>query len=174
VRRAAQLGFIPVDAYRARLEDAGYSDDDIDIDLELLLAEIADVQAKRATAPPPASSASARGLSLADLERAVKAGVANVDEYIARAVTLGYSSGDAALLGDVLERERSTLAAARKRRDELAFTLAADGHDLKALEAQVKAGELEVGDYTAALASWGSDAAEADLLAALLVFTLGG
>lgn len=173
VRRAAQLGLIPVPTYVERLQAIGWSDDDIAIEVDLLVQEIADVQAKRATADAPAPANPDRALSLADLARAVKAGGATVDEYKAQAITLGYSSADAELLGDVLERERSTLAAARARHDEIAFTLAAAGADLAALEAQVKSGDLEVADYVAQLETWGSDEAEAELLGALLTFTLG-
>jgi hypothetical protein len=172
VRKAAQLGIIPPADYVARLEAAGWSDDDIAIDLDLLVHEIADAQATRARTAAAAPASSAAGLTLADLERAVKAGEATIADYVAGAITAGYTSADAEAKAAILERERSTYAAARTRRNDLGLELAGQGLDLPALERQVQAGDLEVVEYVAQLEAWGSDEAEAELLGALLVFTL--
>jgi len=105
VTQAARLGLLTPDQYQARLVDAGFSDDDIAIEMELLLVEIADIQAARArrdalaeTLDPP------KALSLATLERAVKAGVASVDDYIAAASAV-YAPADVELLTNLLIAE---------------------------------------------------------------------
>jgi len=166
IRRAAQLGVVSPDVYLERLVRAGYSDDDVALELELLLVEIADVQAARrrreATAPAPAAT----GLSLPALERAVKAGVSTLEEYRARAITLGYSLDDVEILTAVLDRELQTLSAARAAHDNLALRLATDGLSLAALDAQAKSGALSLVDYVAQLEGWGVEGDEAQLVAA--------
>jgi hypothetical protein len=174
IRRAAQLGIVPPAAYLDRLRDAGYSDDDLDIELELLLTEIADVQAARRKRDEPPPATAPPGPSLADLERAVKLGVASLGQYRARGVELGKSPEEIDLLAAVVEREVQSLAAARKAHDDLGLRLAAGGDNLKALDAGVKDGTLEIVDYVAELEARGVASDEAQLVAAYVAFTLGG
>jgi hypothetical protein len=174
IRRAAQLGIITPDAYIDRLRALGYSDDDLDLELELLLTEIADVQEarRRREVEPPAGAPA--GLSLPELERAVKAGVSTIEDYRARAVALGKSPEEIAVLAAVVEREVQTLSAARAAHDNLGLRLAAAGDDLKALDAGVKDGSLTIVDYLAELGARGVAADEAQLVAAYVAFTIGG
>lgn len=174
IRRAAQLGLIPPDVYLARLQAAGYSDDDLAIELDLLLTEIADVQATRRQRDTPPNSAPPAGLTLAALERAVKAGAASVGDYRARAVELGYQSADIDTLVAVVEREQQTLAAARKAHDDWGLRLAAGGDGIATLDAAVKDGSLEIVDYVAALEGLGVPDDEAQLVGAFMAFTVGG
>ena len=169
VHKAARLGLISVADYRARLERAGYSAEDIDLDVDLLLLEIADVQAARQAADQAETAARARGLSLEQLARAVKSGNATLDAYRARAAELGYTPEASQALVAVLEDELTTLTAARARR--AALDQAAGGTDLTLgqIEDGVKAGLLTVDDYRAELEARGYDADEAALLTALLV-----
>jgi hypothetical protein len=174
IRRAAQLGIVAPDAYIDRLRALGYSADDLDLELELLLTEIADTQeARRGRDADPPSGAPA-GLSLAELERAVKAGVATIEDYRARAVALGKTPDEIEVLAAVVEHEAQTLSAARAAHDNLGLRLAADGDDLKALDAGVKDGSLTIVDYLAELAARGVAADEAQLVAAYVAFTAGG
>jgi hypothetical protein len=174
IRRAAQLGIVSPDAYLDRLRALGYTDDDLDLELELLLTEIADTQEarRRRDADPPAGAPA--GLSLAELERAVKAGVSTIEAYRARAVALGKSPEEIEVLAAVVEHEAQTLSAARAAHDNLGLRLAAAGDDLKALDAGVKDGSLTIVDYLAELAARGVDADEAQLVAAYVAFTAGG
>jgi hypothetical protein len=169
VRKAARLGLITVDAYRARLAAAGYTADDIELDTDLLLLEIADVQESRAKADAPAPSTAPRGLTLDQLARAVKSGNATLDDYRARAAALGFGADDISTLSSVLEDELVSLTAARARRS--AIDEAAGGKDLTLaqLEDSVKHGLLTVDDYRGELLARGYDPDETDLLSALLV-----
>jgi hypothetical protein len=174
IRRAAQLGIVSPGWYIERLRALGYSEDDLDLELELLLTEIADIQEarRRRDADPPAGAPA--GLSLAELERAVKAGVSTIEDYRARAVALGKSPDEIAVLAAVVEREVQTLSAARAAHDNLGLRLAAAGDDLKALDAGVKDGSLSIVDYLAELDARGVAADEAQLVAAYVAFTIGG
>jgi hypothetical protein len=74
----------------------------------------------------PAAAAAAPGLSLAQLATAVKLGVLTLDDYRARAVTLGYEADDVDVLVDVLRGARIA-PAARRAHDAIAFELAQRG-----------------------------------------------
>src|SRR5574342_11998 len=168
VRRAAQLGLIHPDTYAARLEADGYAPEDVDLDLELLLLEIADVQATRARRDQADAAGVARGLSLADVARAVKAGAASREDYRARAVALGYALEDADTLVRVLEEELAALADARARRDPVATEVAARNLSLGQLAEAVKKGFQSIDWYAGELAALGYAADDVELLAALL------
>jgi hypothetical protein len=172
IRRAAQLGLVSPDVYIERLQRAGYRDEDIEIELELLLVEITDTQeARRRRDEPPPPTAPA-GLSLAELERGVKAGVASIGQYQARAVELGKSPEEIAILAAIVEREVQTLAAARTAHDNVALRLAAGGAGIGALDAAVKDGSLDLADYVAQLEGLGVDSDEASLVGAFMAWQL--
>jgi hypothetical protein len=168
VRRAAQLGLISPATYEARLLEDGFAEEDVALDLELLLLEIADVQATRAKRDAAEAAGAARGLSLADVARAVKAGVASIEAYRARAVELGYSLEDAGTLVDVLETELAALADARARRDQVGAELTARNLSLAQLEEAVKKGFQSIDWYAGELVGLGYGADDVELLVALL------
>lgn len=172
ITAAARLGLITPDAYAERLQTLGYSDDDIAIEMELLLQEIADVQAARTKASQADAAIADRGLSLADLVRAVKAGTATLADYKSRAIALGYAPDDAQLLVDTLDAELQTLDAARQRRTTIDGELTARTLSLGQLEDAVKAGAITLDAYEQQLETWGYGADDAQLLAALLADAL--
>src|SRR5262249_3170736 len=105
VRRAARLGIIPVDDYRARLVDAGFSDDDIELEIELLLTEMAEVKdahAQEAATDAPAPPAE---LTLAQMAAAVRSGVKHLEDYRALAIGKGLSQDAVTTLVRVLADE---------------------------------------------------------------------
>jgi len=169
VTAAARLGVITPDAYRERLTAAGYSDDDIAIEMELLLVEIADTQAARAKRDQlAAGTAPAKELSLQQLAAGVRAGTATLDQYRSAAAAL-YAPDDVDTLVATLQAETQTRVDARARHDAIAAELAARGLALEPLDAQVKAGTLSVDAYKAQLTAWGYAKDDGQLLAALLV-----
>src|SRR6185503_19560474 len=110
VARAARLGLILPGVYQRRLEADHFSPEDVEIDMTLLTFEIAELVAARAKrdAPPPIPDP--KGVSLGDLEHAVKLGLRSVDDYQARAFALGYSQEAVQTLVAVLRAEVQTLA----------------------------------------------------------------
>lgn len=173
VARAVRLGIVSPAAYRDRLVRDGYTEDDIAIELALLVQEIADVQATRAKQAAAEQAATDRGLSLADVARAVKAGAATIDDYYARAATLGYSPADAGVLVAVLNDELAAIADANSRHTSIDGELTARTLSLGQLEAAVKAGAVSIEGYMQQLESWGYGADDAELLAGLLVDQAG-
>lgn len=168
VAQAARLGFITPAAYQARLERDGYSKDDIAIEMELLIAEIADTQAARARREELARAAAApQAISLGQLERAVRAGVASIQDYRAAAAGL-YGLDDVDLLVETLQAELNALNEARLRRTSIDGELTARTLSLGQLEAGVKLGAVSLKDYHEQLIEWGYGSDDADLLSALL------
>lgn len=169
VAQAARLGLVTPAAYQARLVAEHFTPADITIDMELLLVEIADTQAARArrdelarkAAEPPA-------LSLATVERAVKAGTATIADYQTAAAGI-YEPADVALLVATLDAELAALDDARNRHTTITGELAARTLSLAELEAAVKAGAVSFRGYRAQLVSWGYGPDDADLLTALLL-----
>lgn len=174
LRRAARLGIVGVDVYQRRLVDDGYSPDDVAIELELLTAEIADARAAHTTQAAADAAPRTSGLSLAQLERGVKAGTVALDAYRARAIELGLANEDVATLTRILGDELLASRAARSRRLELAGQLDAKNVALGVLEDQVRRGELSLDNYVAALVGAGLAIDDAQLLAGLLGDELGG
>lgn len=173
IRRAARLGVIAPDVYTARLLEDGYDADDVAIDLELLLLEIADVQAARAKRDAAELDAAPRGLSLADVEQAVKRGLASIETYRARAAELGYRGDDLELLVSLLADELAELEAARARRATIDGELRARNLSVGQLEEAVKKGLSTLLAFRDELLGLGYSLADAELLTALLELDLG-
>lgn len=169
VRSAVRLGLLSPAAYFDRLVREKYTADDIAIEKALLVQEIADVAAARAKRDAADRAGVARGLSLSDVERAVKVGAAQLEDYRARAIELGYTADDASTLVAVLQDELATAEAARNRRTTIDGELTSRTLSLGQLEAAVKAGALSIEAYQAQLESWGYGSDDAGLLAFLLL-----
>jgi uncharacterized membrane protein (GlpM family) len=163
VARAARLGIVTPDVYEQRLTEAGYTDDDIAIEMDLLAVEIADFQAARARADAAKAAAEDRGLSLDQLARAVKLGVASIDDYRSRAVALNYAAADVDTLVAVLEADVQAVRDAEARRATIDGQLKARNLSLSELEAAVKAGQMTIDAYTARLVALGYGSDDADL-----------
>lgn len=169
--RAVRLGLVPIDVYDRRLTKDGYSDDDRAIELLLLTFERDDLAASRSKrdAPPPAPDP--KGLSLAELARAVKAGVSTLNDYAGRAYQLGYSQEAVETLVAVLGQELQVQEAAQAIHD------APPPAPTRALsvaqyEAAVKTGAMTLSDFTANVQALGYEEDAAALLTFLLTTKL--
>jgi hypothetical protein len=122
--RAAQLGIVSTADYATALQGLGYSDADIALELDLLAAEIASAKTPAPAAgsaeaalasgtTTPAAGAqlkhvqvdgelAARGLSLATVEKSVKAGDTTIESYTNWLEANGYGHGDAEILTALL------------------------------------------------------------------------
>jgi hypothetical protein len=151
VRRAARLGLIPVSVYETRLRAAGYSDDDIALESDLLATERADDAARAAAADAADAASTDRGLTLGQLAAAVKANTATLDQYRARALAIGLSPDDAEILTDTLSETVLTLAAAADRQRTLAGDAAPRELARADLEKAVRKGVITIDDYAAGI-----------------------
>jgi hypothetical protein len=172
VRRAVILGAVSVDTYIARMRRAGYVEDDIGLDVELLLTEIADIRHRQLAREAAENALRNRGLSLEQTARLVRAGLASIDTYRARAIELGYSGIAAEELVDLLTIEVAHERAGLERRDLLAAELAARDVSLEELEARVRSGELTIDAFIDTLRRLGVQPDDAELVAAVLLAQL--
>jgi len=165
---AARLGVVAPGVYQQRLVEAGYTSDDIAIELALLTTEIADTQAARQRRAMLDASLPDQGLGLTQLARAVRLGVTPIEAYHARALELGYPPDDAAVLVDVLDHERQTTHAAQARQLAIQDTPTASGGTLGAVHDAVVAGAATVATYRAALTAAELPAEDIPMLTALV------
>jgi hypothetical protein len=168
IARAARLGLVSPARYQARLVDDGYTDEDVLLEMDLLTAEIADVQTARALRDQVEPAAKARGLSLAELAAAVKRGLKSLEEYRSRAAEVGMDRDAADTVTRILADEVRELNLARERRNQASSALAARSVSLADYETAVRAGARTIDDYQAQLVAWGIGADDAALLAGLL------
>lgn len=168
VARAVRLGIVPPALYQQRLSDAGWTGDDIAIEMALLVQEIADVTAAKAKQAEKDAAAAAPTLTLAELATAARADVLPIGAYQARAFALGYSSDDVDTLVRVLQIAVDAAAASRARRAQLEAKQPPAGPSLAALRAQVLAGTMTLEAYVGRLTAAGLDPVDVDMLAALL------
>lgn len=172
VRRAAVLGVVSPGAYRIRLHEAGYPELDIELELELLLQEIADTQAARRKRESVERELAPRRLSLGDLERAVKLGVRSTEDYRARVIELGYDAAAVDTLMYVLFEELAQMESARRRREQIARETSTRELSLGQLEAAVKAGLRSLEQFIGDVQAMGYGLYDAELLAALVLVEL--
>jgi hypothetical protein len=140
IARAARLGLIPVQTYLDRLARDKWTDDAIALETDLLLTEIADVQAARARRDELEAASHDRGLSLEQAARVVRAHLAPIAVYVSAAQAAGYSDEATALLARLLADEVAGDDAAAARRGTIAGELAGKALTLAQLEASVLAG----------------------------------
>lgn len=169
IRRAVQLGVITPDVYQLRLIEAGYSSDDVSIEMDVLLHEIADVQDARARRATLNAQADEKGIALSQVERAVRAGVASIDDYRARAQSLGYSTTDVLTLTTTLQAELAVKADAQARHSTIDGQLHTRNLSLSELDTAVKKGLMTLDAYAARLLELGYEESDAELLISLLV-----
>jgi hypothetical protein len=168
VARAARLGLIPVQVYADRLAHAGYGADAIDLELDLLVQEMADIAEARRARDEANTATAAAPLPLAQVERAVKAGISTLADYMAAARSAGFSDAAVDVLSRLLQQELEAAAAASARRDAIAAAAAERSLSLAQLEAAVRAGLLTLDDYAARIRGLGYGEEDAALLVTLL------
>lgn len=174
VARAARLGIVSVSVYQDRLARAGYSPDDIALETELLTTEIADVQAARQQRDALPFTIGEKGLTLAQLAGAVKAGVRPLEDYRAAAITAGLRADAVETLVRVLGDELRETQAAKARREQIGSELDARGTSLAVLGEQVRSGALTLDAYFEQLVALGIAPEDADVLWTLLSDELAG
>jgi hypothetical protein len=162
--RAVRLGLKTLADYTAFLTANGYAAEDAALLSGELASLVASDKAAQLTRAQATAAAQKKGLSLTDLERAVRAGVKTVEDYRAALVSLGYT-GDAqsamvALLQLTLDTDAQTLAA----RGQASAVLGQRGVSLTDLERAVKVGVVPISVYSEALGRAGVTADDANIL----------
>lgn len=168
VARAARLGRIPVSVYTARLRADGYTDDDVALETDLLVDEIAQEQAAKAARDAAAAAAANHGLSLAQVADLVRASRASLDDYRAAARAAGYSADAANQLVSLLADELARTQATAQARAAAAAAASNRGLSLAQVGDLVRRQRATLDDYRAAARAAGYSDDAAGALVALL------
>jgi hypothetical protein len=161
---AVRRGLRSIDDYAYALEQAGFASEDVELLAQLLQEQLDDDTHARESKEAAAARAAARGLSLADLERAVRAGVVSMDSYRQQLAGAGFTLDAVDTLVSLVQLDIDTDAAAVKARaaaDELA---AIKRISLADLERAVKLGVVPIRAYTDGLKRAGVPADDAEIL----------
>lgn len=154
--------------YQAFLQTHGYGPDAVAASVALLTAQLGAAAAKTAAAGGTRKSAVAKGLNLAQIEKAVVEGIVTSDKLLKYLTGAGYSADDAQVIVDLTE---NALTAAQVKKDAVAAAhakAATKSISLPDLDRAVRLGLTTPDTYTAALQKAGFDAASVTLLTGIL------
>lgn len=166
--KAVRAGVLSIDEYKARLEQIGFPDTDVQILVDVASNDLATAATKTTTKAGAVATGTAKGISIAQEERAVRLGLKTISDYQAFLSAHGYADEDATLLSAELQKQLDADQAALKTRAGAVVAAQAKGLSLTQLEQAVRAGVNTIDQYQAALASLGySSDAQASLVSLL-------
>lgn len=164
VERAVTLGALPLGAFTAYLTRYHYTpaDQQVLVSLETLqIQAAADAKARREAAHKQPGAPTE---TLAQIERAVRAGVQPIDAYGAALAKHGYSPEDRTVLTNLLIEETALQQDAAKRHDQILAEGTSKSVSLATEEKALKAGTITMATFAAYLAREGYDEADRALL----------
>lgn len=165
---AVKYGIVPVNAYRAYLDDAGFTALDADILVASLTREIQDAAAARKARAEAALKKPEQRVTLAQFERAVRGGFRSIADYRAHLTTAGYKSTDVDLLSSLLVRQLAIDELAKRRRAEIEAQLGERRISLSDFEQSVVSGITTLAEYQTYLQSQGFGSYDQSILIELL------
>jgi hypothetical protein len=168
IERAVRLHVLSMDQYRAELADLGFSIEDIGVLAASMLAELAAAAAAAAKQTGAAGALAEKGVSLAQEQQLVKAGLSSLDAYNAFLRTQGYSVATAAQLTQLLSDQIGQAATAAQQHDIAAARAAQRNISLADEETAVIKGIRSLDDYYALLVELGFNPIDQATLISLL------
>jgi uncharacterized membrane protein (GlpM family) len=168
VERAVKVGIVTVADYRSYLEARRYSAADVETLVALLVDTLQEARAATAQRDQIGAELATRGLSLAQFEQAVLAGLRTIDDYAAFLFAHNYGRAAVELLAALLENKLAVRQDAARVRGQVAGELAGTPTTLDQFEQAVKTGVRSLDEYAAFLAEQGYDASAIALLVELL------
>ncbi len=162
-------GITSLSDLEAFLLSQGYSPFDSSVIVQLTSAKLADQAAAAERRAMVEVEAAARKVPLADIRRAVLAGVRTMADYRNALIDARVGADDRELLEALLQSEIEARASAQQRRDDIARERLEKGLSLPQLERAVVIGAATVEQYQQELADEGYDADSIDTLTALLI-----
>lgn len=168
LERAVLAGISTFADYETALIKSGFEPANVQTMVALLRLEKEtrdDAEQRRREAEERAGE---RGLSLADLGRAVRWNILTLDQYRAALDQLGYRGADADVIVETLVRELQAQRDDERRREELREEARRAKLPLQDVERAVLAGFLSPDDYAARLETFGYGTDDRAILLALL------
>ena len=169
IEQAVLRGVTTLNEYDAWLLAAGFGNVDRGILVRLLGLRLDEYEAERARRPANEQQAAGRGLSLADAERAVLAGLLTFNEYATALTKAGFEPASVQTMVALLQLDKATRDAAAAARAEAETRGTDRGLSLSELGRAVRLGVLTLAQYRAALDALGYRGADADVIVETLV-----
>jgi hypothetical protein len=168
IERAVKLHVLTMDQYRAELADIGFSVEDIGVLSASMLAELAITAAAIAKQTAVQDQLKNKGVSLAQEQQLVRAGLSSIDAYNAFLRSQGYADGVAAQLTQLLADQMGQAATAAAAHELAAARAAQKNISLTDEETAVVKGIRSMDDYAALLQDLGFIPLDQATLIALL------
>lgn len=149
--KAVIAGILTTDDLAALLTAHGYDPADVQVVVELTAMAAADAQTKAAAKAAATTKAASKSISLAELERAVRAGLTTLDAYNAALTKAGFDAMSITLLDGLLQDQIAADKAAAAKQSTPGTAATSKGITLAQLEQEVINGLRPIADYTAEL-----------------------
>lgn len=105
IERAVKLGFLEPDVLRDFLLGKGYAGPDVELLVAMVIADVPDVRAGQQLRGRVAGELAGKGVSLAELERAVRRGLRTIGDFRLELERAGYAADAVDLLAQLLSEE---------------------------------------------------------------------
>lgn len=168
LERAVVIGAATVDDYQQELSDEGYDDDAIHTLTALLLERIQQTQRARTRRDELDAEDEGKTTTPAQVAAAVRVGIRTPTDYFNALLVNGNNEADATLLTQLLELELAEATDAKTTRATVTADVGDPSVNLAQLAAAVRAGEVPIDTYAAAVAARGYSPATVSTLRALL------
>jgi hypothetical protein len=166
--RGVRAGVSTIADYTAALSAAGYTPAAIALKVQLLQLLMGQDQATLAASGRASALIGQRGLSLADIERAVKLNIIPIATYTATLQKAGVSAADAATLTLVLSSGIANTGAALATRASVSAALAQVGLSLPTIEKDLLTGALTEVQLASVLSGAGVSATDQNAILGLV------
>jgi len=151
LEHSVRIGLAPVATYQAALRAAGYDDMSVTLLTGILQSQMDADKAAAAKKGAATAAAGVHGLTLAELEAEVVAGIRPIADYTAALAALHYSIADQESLTQLLQLKLDAQRVTTERHAAAGAAAGTVGLSLPAIERAVRLGVLKIADYTAAL-----------------------
>lgn len=151
VEQAVRRGLQTMADYKAFLKDQGYGPEDQGVLAGLLQGLLDDDAAARKRRDDIAAAMTAKRISLADMERAVRRKLRPISDYRSLLVANGIVPGDVDTLVSLLQGQIDDETAAAARKAEIEANLGVHRVAVADVARAVKLGLIDINEYTAAL-----------------------
>jgi hypothetical protein len=168
IEGAVIAGTIPMDDLTTFMKQQHYTDADISIATNYVQGKIDTATATAAAKQAAAAAAQVKGITLPNLERAARLGLATQADYAAALTAAGYDAHSVDLMAGLLADQIASDQAALATRKAAAAAAAKKNISLPQLEQAVIAGLQPMSAYQAQLVELGYDPADVSTLVNLL------
>jgi len=168
MERAVKLNLASTSELRTYLTAKGYSGDDAELIVSLVVADVPDVRAGQQLEQQAVAQLASKDVSLADRKALVRKGLLSIEEYGALLGRDGYGADDVALLVELQREEIGVDLEGLRKRVAAQLAKAPDAPGIDEVDSVLSSGDTNANDVGNALAALGVDRSAAVLYARLV------